>query len=85
MELCGLPRQLTVAVQAQQGLMRINDPAALLLHVANSVGGADAAYKVASLDNLGTDRGALLGLSRAELADIHGRMSAMVEGRALLV
>ncbi len=85
LELCGLPRELTVAVQAQQWLMRINDPAALLLHVANSIGSADAAYKVASLDNLGTDRGALLGLSRAELADIHGRMSAMVEGRAVLV
>src|SRR2546423_2009 len=81
LELCGLPRKLSIAVQAQHGLMRINDPVALLLHVANAIANADAPYKVASLDNLGSGRVALLGLERAELADVHASMSATMEGQ----
>ncbi|MGB7922752.1 MAG: HD domain-containing phosphohydrolase [Pyrinomonadaceae bacterium] len=79
LESCGLPRALTATVQTHHDVMRINDPAALLLHVANAIARADDAYKVAALDSLGSDRLALLRISRADLASIHERTAAMIE------
>ena len=79
LESCGLPRALTATVQTHHDVMRINDPAALLLHVANAIARADDAYKVAALDSLGSDRLALLGLSRADLASVHERTAAIIE------
>ena len=84
LESCGLPRTLTATVQTHHDVMRINDPAALLLHVANAVAHADDAYKVAALDALGSDRLALLGLSRADLADIHARTAGAVEQQLIV-
>ena len=55
-----LPRVFTATVQTHHAVMRINDPAALLLHVANAIARADDAYKVTALDALGSDRLALL-------------------------
>jgi putative two-component system response regulator len=79
LESCGLPRALTATVQTHHDVMRINDPAALLLHVANAIARADDAYKVAALDALGSDRLALLRISRADLASIHERTAALIE------
>ena len=85
LESCGLPRLLTATVQTHHDVMRMNDPAALLLHVANAVARADDTYKVAALDALGSDRLALLGLSRADLASVHERTAAAIEQHQLIV
>jgi len=79
LESCGLPRSLTAAVQTHHDVMRINAPAALLLHVANAIARADEPQKVAALDGLGSDRLALLNLSRANLATIHAQTSDALE------
>ncbi|HZI20403.1 MAG TPA: HD domain-containing phosphohydrolase [Pyrinomonadaceae bacterium] len=76
LDACGLPRQLGAAVQAHHDAMRINAPAALLLHVADAVARAADTYDVAAVDAFGSDRLALLGLDRARLADIHARAAA---------
>ncbi|HEX8653536.1 MAG TPA: HD domain-containing phosphohydrolase [Pyrinomonadaceae bacterium] len=85
LESCGVPRLLTVPVQTHHDVMRMNDPAALLLHVANAVARADDAYKVTALDALGSDRLALMGLSRADLASVHKRTAAAIEQQELIV
>lgn len=79
LESCGLPRALTATVQTHHDVMRINDPTALLLHVANAIARADDAYKVAALDSLGSDRLSLLRISRSDLASIHERTAALIE------
>ena len=79
LESCGLPRALTATAQTHHDVMRINDPAALLLHVADAIARADDAYKVVALDALGSDRLALLRISRADLASIHERTAAIIE------
>jgi len=71
LEACGLPRPLCAAVQSHHDAVRINAPAALLLHVADRVARAESPSEVASLDALGSDRLALLGLNRSDLARIH--------------
>ena len=85
LESCGVPRLLTATVQTHHDVMRMNDPAALLLHVANAVARADDAYKVTALDALGSDRLALMGLSRADLASVHKRTAAAIEQQELIV
>ena len=57
--------------------LRVNSPAALLLHVAD----AESLSEITALDALGSDRLALLRLSRADLARIHERTAETVEGR----
>jgi len=84
LESCGVPRALTAAVQAHHDGLRINAPTALLLHVANAIARADAPHKVAALDTLGSDRLALLGLSRSDLAGIHARTAAALEHQFLI-
>ena len=79
LESCGLPRALTATAQTHHDVMRINDPAALLLHMADAIARSDDAYKVAALDALGSDRLALLRISRADLASIHERTAAIIE------
>lgn len=84
LEVLGLPRSLGAAVQTHHDAMRINAPAALLLHVANVVACAETPSDIAALDALGSDRLALLRLSRADLARIHERTSETVEGRWMI-
>jgi hypothetical protein len=55
--------------------MRINEPVALLLHVADVVASAADSSEIAAIDHLGSDRLAMLRLSRADLAYIHERMT----------
>ena len=81
LEAAGLPRTLAAAVQAHHDALRINAPVALLLHMADAVARMEDYYNFAALDALGSDRLAMLGLSRAALADIHSRTSALHELR----
>jgi putative nucleotidyltransferase with HDIG domain len=70
LEACGVPRELTAAVQSHHDVIRISDPAALLLHVADAVARARDSSEVASLDGFGPDRLASLKLRSADLARI---------------
>lgn len=81
LEALGLPRSLCTLVQMHHDALRVNSPAALLLHVADAVAGAETPSEITALDALGSDRLALLGLSRADLARIHERTAETVEGR----
>ena len=81
LEACGVPRTLTAAVQAHHDVLRVNAPAALLLHVANAIAQANDPHKVAMLDALGTDRLGMLRLSRADLASIHARAAEAIENK----
>lgn len=83
LEACGVPRPLTAAVQTHHDVMRINAPTALLLHVANRIANAEEAYQVAAVDALGTDRLAMLGVSRADLHSICERTAALADERIL--
>jgi HD-like signal output (HDOD) protein len=83
LEACGVPRPLTAAVQTHHDVMRINAPTALLLHVANRIADAEETYQVAAVDALGTDRLAMLGVSRADLHSICERTAALAEERIM--
>jgi putative nucleotidyltransferase with HDIG domain len=85
LESCGLPHTLTSIVQTHHDVMRINTPAALLLHVADAIAHADTPYKVSALDPLGSDRLAMLGLSRLDLADLHTRTTTAIEPQLALM
>ena len=82
LESCGIPRQLTAAVQTHHDAMRINAPVALLLHMADAIAHADNPREVAALDSLGSDRLAMLRLSRADLAQIHERTAEAINERS---
>jgi putative nucleotidyltransferase with HDIG domain len=79
LESCGVSRVLTAAVQTHHDVMRINAPSALLLHVANAIAHADEPQRDAALDTFGSDRLALLGLSRVVLASIYTSTAAAIE------
>ncbi|HST53886.1 MAG TPA: HD domain-containing phosphohydrolase [Pyrinomonadaceae bacterium] len=81
LEAAGLPRTLGAAIQTHHDAMRINAPAALLLHMANVIASAESPTEITALDALGSDRLAMLKLSRADLARIHERTAETVEGR----
>jgi putative nucleotidyltransferase with HDIG domain len=75
LESCGIQRELALTVQTHHDVMRINEPVALLLHVADVVASAANSSEIAALDQLGSDRLVMLRLSRADLAYIHERMT----------
>ncbi|MDT5121736.1 MAG: hypothetical protein QOC96_1218 [Acidobacteriota bacterium] len=79
LESCGVPRLLSAAVQSHHDVMRINAPAALLLHVANVIAHAKDPSEVKALDALGSDRLAMLHLSRGDLAQIYTEMADVIE------
>ncbi len=81
LEACGVPGALTTAVQTHHDVMRSNSPIALLMHVADRIANSEAAYKAAAVDALGTDRLAMLRLSRADLNRIHERANAISDER----
>jgi len=81
LESCGIPRPLTAAVQTHHDVMRINSPAALLLHLADAIANADSPYKVASLETISTDRLYMLRVSRNELFRIHACVDSAVDRR----
>jgi len=71
LEACGAPRGLALAVQAHHDALRTNDPAALLLYVADAIARAHDSSEVTGLDACGSDRLARLRLTRSDLARIH--------------
>jgi response regulator RpfG family c-di-GMP phosphodiesterase len=73
LESCGVTRALSATVQSHHDVMRINAPAALLLHVANVIAHAKDPSEVKSLDALGSDRLAMLRLGRGDLARIYAQ------------
>lgn len=85
LEACGVPRHLAAAVQTQHDIMRINSPTALLLHLADTIAGADTADEVAALESIGTDHLYMLGVSRTELFNIHSCVNSAVEQKLMPV
>jgi putative two-component system response regulator len=85
LEACGIQRELALTVQTHHDAMRINEPVALLLHVADVVANAADSSEIAALDHLGSDRLAMLRLSRADLAYIHERMTEQTGEKMALV
>jgi putative two-component system response regulator len=85
LESCGVPRILSAAVQSHHDVMRINAPAALLLHVANVIAHAKDPSEVKALDALGSDRLAMLHLSRGDLTKIYAEMADMIEDRYAVI
>jgi putative two-component system response regulator len=81
LESCGVRRALSAAVQTHHDVAGVNDPAALLLHVADAVAHADDSYKVAALDSISTERLYMLRLSRHDLFRIHALTGDSLERR----
>jgi putative two-component system response regulator len=81
LDACGVPATRSFAIQAHHDLDHVNDPAALLLQVADAVAGANNSSEMASLEALTPDRLALLRLTRADLARIHEMTTEMVGER----
>jgi putative two-component system response regulator len=71
LDACNVPTTLALTIQTHHDITLINNPAALLLHVADAVASAHDSSEVASLDALTPDRLALLRLSLADLARVH--------------
>lgn len=81
LDACHVPATLSFAVQAHHDNDHVNDPAALLLQVADAVASADNSSEMADLDALAPDRLALLRLTRADLARVHEMTTEMVGER----
>jgi HD-like signal output (HDOD) protein len=79
LQACLVPRALAVAVQTHHAVMLTNTPSTLLLHLADAIAHADHPHMIAALDALGTDRLAMLKLTRADLAAIHTRTEQALE------
>ena len=81
LDACHVPATLSFAVQAHHDTDHVNDPAALLLQIADAVADANDSSEMASLDALASDRLALLRLTRADLARVHEMTTEMVGER----
>jgi putative nucleotidyltransferase with HDIG domain len=81
LDACNVPATHTFAVQAHHDLDHVNDPAALLLQIADAVAGANDSSEMASLDALAPDRLALLRLTPADVARIHQMTTEMAGER----
>jgi putative nucleotidyltransferase with HDIG domain len=81
LEACGVPRHLAAAVQTHHDVDCANDPAALLLHIADLIARADDPYKVAALDSISTERLYMLRLSRNDLFRVHALTGDSLERR----
>jgi HD-like signal output (HDOD) protein len=81
LESCGVPRALAAAVQTHHDVAYTGDPAALLLHIADTVAHADDPYRVAALDSISTERLYMLRLNRHDLFGVHALMNDSLERR----
>ena len=81
LDACHLPATRSFAIQAHHDLDHVNDPAALLLQVADAVASANNSSELADLDALAPDRLALLRLTPADLARVHEMTTEMVGER----
>jgi putative nucleotidyltransferase with HDIG domain len=80
MDACHVPAS-ACSVQTHHDARFVNDPAALLLHIADAVADAHDSSEVAGLDALADDRLALLRLRRADVARVHQLTTALVGER----
>jgi putative nucleotidyltransferase with HDIG domain len=74
LESCGIPRNLTTAVQTHHDPLRTNASIASLLELANSFANAKTPQQVVTLDPLGSDSLMRLGVTREDLAIIHAQV-----------
>jgi putative nucleotidyltransferase with HDIG domain len=81
LDACHVPPGPAFAVQTHHDIDHVNDPASLLLHVADAVASANDSSEVADLDSLTPDRLALLRVTRADLARVHELTTEMVGER----
>jgi putative two-component system response regulator len=81
LDACNVPASRSFAIQAHHDIDHVNDPAALLLQVADAVAGANDSSEMATLEALAPDRLALLRLTRADLARVHEMTTEMVGER----
>jgi putative nucleotidyltransferase with HDIG domain len=81
LDACNVPAAHTFAIQAHHDIDHVNDPAALLLQIADAVADANDSTEMANLEALAPDRLALLRLTRADLARIHEMTTEMVGQR----
>ncbi|HEX7314712.1 MAG TPA: HD domain-containing phosphohydrolase [Pyrinomonadaceae bacterium] len=81
LDACGVPATRSFAVQAHHDLDHVNDPAALLLQVADAVASANNSSEMADLDALAPERLALLRLTRGDLARVHEMTTEMAGER----
>jgi putative nucleotidyltransferase with HDIG domain len=80
-EACNIPHELAFAVQTLHDVNLVNDPAALLLHLADRLAEATDVREVTSLDALTPDRLAMLRLTRTELARIYEHVTGIIGER----
>jgi HD-like signal output (HDOD) protein len=80
MEACHVPAS-ACSVQTHHDVRFVNDPAALLLHLADAVADARDSSEIADLDALNHDRLAPLNLSRADVARVHQLTTELVGER----
>jgi putative nucleotidyltransferase with HDIG domain len=81
LDACNVPPALSFAVQAHHDLDHVNDPAALLLQLADVIAAASDSSELAGLDALAPNRLALLRLTGADLARVHELTNGIVCGR----
>jgi putative nucleotidyltransferase with HDIG domain len=79
LESCGLPRYLTAAVQAHHDVPRSNDRVALLLYVADAIARSKEPEEMMAHDALSANCLAGLRLTRGDIVEIHGQVSAAIE------
>lgn len=81
LDACNVPAAHTFAIQAHHDIDHVNDPAALLLQIADAVASANDSSELSSLEALSPDRLALLRLTRADIARTHQMTTEMVGER----
>ena len=75
-ESCGLPGHLATAVRGHHDAARINDPTALLLHLADAIAQAPEPGEMAAHAALDADTLAVLHLTLGDVIEIHEQVGA---------
>lgn len=78
LDACGVPATRSFTIQAHHDLDHVNDPAALLLQVADAVASANNSSEMADHEALTPERLAPLHLTRADLVRVHEMTTEMV-------
>lgn len=81
LDACNVPAAQTFAVQAHHDIDHVNDPAALLLQIADAIASANDSSELSCLEALAPDRLALLRLTRADIARAHQMTTELVGER----
>lgn len=81
LEACGLPRDLTAAIENQPYFMRVNYPPALLMEIACAIADTESADKTFAANGIESAVLEILNLSRADLNKIYERADFIGEER----